>query len=58
MIDQEPQWFYCLKHHTVEGIVGCKAKDRLGPYHTEEEARHALDKVRERNQAWAKGDPE
>jgi hypothetical protein len=56
MIDQEPQWFYCLKHHKVEGAVGCKAKDRLGPYHTQEEAAHALDKVRERNDEWTKGD--
>jgi hypothetical protein len=58
MSDLEPQWFYCIKHHTVEGPVGCKAKDRLGPYHTQEEAAHALEKVQERNQSWAKSDPE
>ena len=58
MIDQEPQYFYCIKHHTVEGLVGCKAKDRLGPYHTREEAAHALEKVRERNQQWSSSDPD
>ena len=52
MSDEGPEWFYCLKHHTVEGPVGCKAKDRLGPYATREEAEHALEKVKERNQAW------
>ena len=57
MIDESPQWFYCIKHHTVEDAVGCKAKDRLGPYHSREEAAHALEKVRERNEAWkAQGD--
>ncbi|MBS2964206.1 SPOR domain-containing protein [Actinocrinis puniceicyclus] len=52
MTDEEPQWFYCIKHHTVEGPVGCRAQDRLGPYHTREEAEQALEKVKERNQAW------
>ena len=28
----DEQWFYCLKHHTVEGADGCRAADRLGPY--------------------------
>ena len=31
-------YFYCLKHHAVEGEEGCRAKDRLGPYDTEDEA--------------------
>lgn len=50
MADEE--WFFCLNHHTVEGVDGCKAKDRLGPYATREEAAHALDKVEERNEDW------
>ena len=49
------RWYYCLKHHTIEGEVGCRAKDRLGPYSTREEAEHALDKVKERNDEWAQG---
>ena len=52
MTDEDPQWFYCLKHHRVEEPLGCKAKDRLGPYPTREEAEHALEKVKERNEAW------
>lgn len=45
-------YFFCLKHHAVEGEDGCRAKDRLGPYETEAEAARALDKVEERNEAW------
>lgn len=52
MSGEAEQWFYCLKHHTVEGVLGCRAKDRLGPYPTREEAEHALEKVKERNEAW------
>lgn len=52
MTENDPQWFYCLKHHTVEGPVGCRAKDRIGPFPTREEAEHALEKVRERNEEW------
>ncbi|MFS0884893.1 hypothetical protein [Aeromicrobium sp. 179-A 4D2 NHS] len=45
-------YFFCLKHHTVEGQDGCRASDRLGPYETEAEAARALEKVEERNEAW------
>ncbi|MDT9594943.1 hypothetical protein RDV89_17775 [Nocardioides zeae] len=45
-------WWFCLKHHTVEPRSGCKNKDRLGPYATREEASHALEKVEERNEEW------
>jgi hypothetical protein len=45
-------WYYCLDHHAVEGKVGCKASQRLGPYDTEEEAARALEKVAERNAEW------
>ncbi|KQY58912.1 hypothetical protein ASD11_04600 [Aeromicrobium sp. Root495] len=46
------QFFFCLKHHTVEGEDGCKAADRLGPYATHGEAERALEKVQERNESW------
>lgn len=52
MTDDGPPWFYCLRHRKVEGPVGCKAQDRLGPYETREGAEHALEKVKERNEAW------
>jgi hypothetical protein len=49
MVDE---YWFCLKHHTVEGADGCKAADRLGPYASAAEAGRALDKVAERNEAW------
>ena len=51
-MDTEQRWYYCLRHHSVEPESGCPAKDRLGPYPTEEEAARALEKVRERNKEW------
>jgi hypothetical protein len=52
MSDDPREYFFCLKHHAVEGADGCRAKDRLGPYPTRAEAERALDKVEERNEAW------
>jgi hypothetical protein len=47
----EPQqWFFCLKHHTVEDRDGCAERHRLGPYETREEAEHALQSVAEREE--------
>ena len=46
------EFYYCLKHKTVEGVEGCRGADRLGPYSSEAEAARALEKVQERNQAW------
>ncbi|MBA3310141.1 MAG: hypothetical protein H0U28_08795 [Nocardioidaceae bacterium] len=45
-------YFYCLKHNTVESEAGCRAADRLGPYGTSEEAEQALEKVQQRNEEW------
>jgi hypothetical protein len=45
-------YWYCAKHHAVEGEEGCPAIDRLGPYSSREEAEGALAKAEERNQAW------
>jgi hypothetical protein len=52
----EPEeFFFCLRHHRVERRdEGCPAKDRLGPYPSEQEASQALQKVQERNEAWDK----
>jgi hypothetical protein len=52
------EWWYCLKHHAVEGRDGDRNADRLGPYPTREEAEHALEKVQERNEAWEAEDRE
>jgi hypothetical protein len=43
-------WFFCLKHHTVEPRDGCAERHRLGPYETREQAEHALESVREREE--------
>jgi len=52
------KFWYCVKHHAVEGADGCPPIDRLGPYPSREEAEHALEKVAERNAAWEEQDRE
>jgi hypothetical protein len=46
------KFWYCVKHHAVEGPDGCGPIDRLGPFDTQEEASHALEKADQRNQEW------
>ncbi len=46
------KFWYCLNHHRVEGQDGCAYKDRMGPYATEAEAARALEKAKERTEAW------
>ena len=46
------QYWFCLKHHAVEGADGCRSADRLGPYASADEAGRALEKVAERNESW------
>lgn len=55
-MDEDQGWWYCLTHRTVEHGPGCPNKERLGPFATENEAAHALDKVRQRNADWDKAD--
>ena len=46
-------YWYCVKHKTVEsGVNVCPPIDRLGPFDTQEEAEHALEKAQERNEQW------
>jgi hypothetical protein len=51
-MDSEKNWWFCLKHKTVEPGAGCPGKDRLGPYATEDAAAHALETVQRRNEEW------
>jgi len=51
-MSDEKQFWFCLRHHQVEGRDGCPNADRLGPYATEAEASQALAKVEERNETW------
>jgi hypothetical protein len=49
---QSGEWYYCVKHGTVEEGPECAARDRLGPYATREEAANALQTAQVRNQVW------
>ena len=55
-MDGKQQWWFCLKHKTVEPEAGCPAKDRLGPYPSREQAARALETARRRNQQWDAAD--
>ncbi|GAA0461792.1 hypothetical protein ACFQ2B_23075 [Streptomyces stramineus] len=46
------EWYYCLKHGTVEEGPECRAADRFGPYATREEAAHAMETARDREEEW------
>jgi hypothetical protein len=47
------RYYWCLSHQRVETEANmCASKDRLGPYDSAAEAEQALDRVRERNDAW------
>ena len=48
----DTEYWFCLTHHTVEGVEGCRNQDRLGPYPSNEAAARALETVQERNDAW------
>ncbi|MFB7271936.1 hypothetical protein [Streptomyces sp. NPDC056244] len=46
------EWYYCLRHRTVEEGPQCRAADRFGPYPTPEEASQAMSIAQERNLEW------
>jgi hypothetical protein len=47
------RYFWCLRHHRVETDADiCAARYVLGPYQSAADAEHALERVRERNEAW------
>jgi hypothetical protein len=48
----DEQWWYCMKHRTVEGGAGCSNTDRMGPYASRDEAAAAIDNAAQRTQAW------
>jgi hypothetical protein len=55
-MDGKQQWWFCLRHMKVEPEAGCPAKDRLGPYPSQEEAARALETARRRNEEWDAAD--
>ncbi len=54
--DTDQQWWFCLRHNTVEQGAGCPGKDRLGPYASREEAARVLETVQRRNEKWDAAD--
>ncbi|KAB8181497.1 hypothetical protein FH610_028570 [Microbispora catharanthi] len=58
MKDVSDQWWFCLKHMSVEPEKGCPNKDRLGPYDSRDTAAHALQTAAERNKRWTEQDKE
>jgi hypothetical protein len=56
MSGDDAQWWFCLTHMRVEEGAGCPNKDRMGPYASQDEAAHALERARQRNEAWRKQD--
>ncbi|MFX4294431.1 hypothetical protein [Streptomyces bohaiensis] len=50
------QWYYCLRHGTVEEGMQCPATDRLGPYPSRMDAERALATAHERDEEW-RNDP-
>ncbi|AZA11841.1 hypothetical protein [Corynebacterium gerontici] len=50
MAEIDQQWFYNLKTGEVAQGKQFSSMDRMGPYDTEEEARHALEIAHERNE--------
>jgi hypothetical protein len=45
-------WYYCLVHQKVEPELACPNAERMGPYETEAEAEHALERAHERSDAF------
>jgi hypothetical protein len=50
------EYWYNVNTHEVEEDALSDWSQLIGPYKTRDEAEHALDKVRARNEAWEKGD--
>ena len=46
------QFWYCLKHGTVEDQQVCQGSERMGPYPSRPQAERALQSAAERTQAW------
>ena len=46
------EYWYCLRHKTVESEQVCPGSERMGPYASRQEAQNALASAAERTQAW------
>jgi hypothetical protein len=52
MSDDNEQWWFCLKHQTVEHGDSCANSERMGPYASREEAERSLSQAAERTEQW------
>jgi hypothetical protein len=52
MSDNSNEWYFCLRHKTVEQGPGCPNKDRMGPYSSSDEAAGALERAHKRTEEW------
>ncbi|GIL29964.1 hypothetical protein [Actinocatenispora comari] len=53
MSDDEPRFYWCLRHQRVEDdATKCPARFLLGPFETRQAAADALQQVHERNDEW------
>jgi hypothetical protein len=49
----DARYYWCTRHHRVESDADvCAAKFVLGPYASAADAQDALQRVRQRNEAW------
>ena len=53
MGDEDQQWWYNSRTGQTERGKLSNAIDRVGPFATEEEAKHAPEKLRENSRRWA-----
>jgi hypothetical protein len=51
-LEDAGEWWYNVQTQQVEHGLGAPNAERMGPYATEQEAAHAMELVRERNEAW------
>jgi len=48
----DDQWWFCLKHQSVEHGDVCANAERMGPYASREEAERSLSNAAERTEQW------
>ncbi|MFN2608089.1 MAG: hypothetical protein ABR511_09360 [Acidimicrobiales bacterium] len=53
MATTDDEWYWCLRHGRPEPAgEACEAEQRLGPYPSEDAARHWRERVDARNEQW------
>lgn len=57
-MDELHQWWYNVDTGETEFGPGAPNAERMGPYATQQDAEHALDLARQRNEAWDAQDEE